>query len=253
MMTPSFICALIAIAMATGILTGLTGASGMSILISGLLLAGVDIREIIALTFVVTLANGIASSIPYYRRGLVDRRLVSTVGLAAAAAVYPGFWLSHFVPESILKWVILTGLFVAGLKLLWKPATQPQAGEQATQYSVLKEIAAGLAFGIVMGILGGGGGIFIAVVLILFFKTNAKPAIGTSIVIMALAAIPGCLLHASQANINWSIAGVVIPVSFVVAFLAARVGRKIPEAYVKRGVGLYLIAIFLIMLVKVIL
>jgi len=252
-MTPSFVCALIAIAMATGILTGLTGASGMSILISGLLLAGVDIREIIALTFVVTFANGIASSIPYYRRGLVDRRLVGTVGLSAAAAVYPGFWLSHLVPESILKWVILTGLLVAGLKLLWKPSSQQQADDQATQYSLPKEIAVGLAFGIVMGILGGGGGIFIAVVLILFFKTNAKPAIGTSIVIMALAAFPGCLLHASQQTINWQVAAVVIPVSFVIAFLAARVGRKIPEAYVKRGLGLYLVAIFLIMIAKVIL
>ena len=242
--------------MATGILTGLTGASGVSILISGLLLAGVDIREIIALTFVVTLANGIASSIPYYRGGLVDHRLVSTVGLSAAVAVYPGFWMSHFVPDSILKWGILAGLLVAGLKLLWKPATQKQekqTSDQATQYSLPQEIAAGLAFGIAMGISGGGGGIFIAVVLILFFKKNAKPAIGTSIVIMALSAIPGCLLHASQANINWSIAAVVIPVSFVVAFLAARIGRKIPEAYVKRGVGLYLVAIFLIMLVKVVL
>ena len=153
----------------------------------------------------------------------------------------------------------MTGLLVAGLKLLWKPATQKQekqekqTSDQATQYSLPQEIAAGLAFGIAMGISGGGGGIFIAVVLILFFKTNAKPAIGTSIVIMALSAIPGCLLHASHANINWSIAGVVIPVSFVVAFLAARVGIKIPEAYVKRGVGLYLVVIFLIMLVKVVL
>ena len=49
------------VGLATGSLTGLTGASGMPILISALLLAGIEIREVIGLTFVVTLVNsGIA-------------------------------------------------------------------------------------------------------------------------------------------------------------------------------------------------
>ena len=49
------------VGLVTGSLTGLTGASGMSILISTLLLAGIEIREVIGLTFVVTLVNsGIA-------------------------------------------------------------------------------------------------------------------------------------------------------------------------------------------------
>lgn len=249
-MTTSFVFALIGIAVATGALTGLTGASGMSILISGLLLAGLDIREIIALTFVVTLANGISSAIPYARRGLVDRRLVITVGLAATVGVYPGYVISDWVSESLLKWTILSGLFLAGIKLLWKPQASPDQSQDKVAYSVGKEISLGFLFGLVMGMLGGGGGIFIAVALIFVVHLPAKSAIGTSIAIMALAAIPGCLLHGFKGNIPWSIAAIVIPISFAVAFVSARFGRKIPEAFVKRGLGVYLVTIFFIMLIK---
>ena len=54
---------LVMIGLATGGLTGLTGASGMSILISGLLMVGLEIREVIGLTFLVTLVNSATSVI----------------------------------------------------------------------------------------------------------------------------------------------------------------------------------------------
>ncbi len=249
-MTAPFIFALLGIAVATGTLTGFTGASGMSILISGLLLAGVDIREIIALTFVVTFANGISSSIPYGRKGLIDWRLALSIGLSASVSVYPGFLASESVSDSLLKWIILTGLLLAGLKLLAKPGVAQSETESEVKHSLWKEILAGIVFGLVIGMLGGGGGVFIAVVLLVLFKTSAKSAIGTSIVIMTLAAVPGCFLHGWDNNINWAIAGIVIPVSISIAFLAARAGRKIPEAWVKRGLGVYLVSIFFIMLAR---
>ena len=49
----------------TGVLTGLTGASGMSVLISGLLLAGLDVREVIGLSFAVTFCNTLVATPPY--------------------------------------------------------------------------------------------------------------------------------------------------------------------------------------------
>lgn len=249
-MTVSFVIAIIVIAVATGMLTGLTGASGMSILITGLLLAGVEIRQIIALTFVVTFANGVSSAIPYARRNLVDRRLVVTGGLVAAAAIYPGYLISDAIPESLLRWTILCGLLMAGIKLLWKPKADDINSPRLVRYSIAKELLLGILFGMVMGILGGGGGIFIAVALIFAFKLPAKKAVGTSIVIMAIASIPGCVIHGLAGTVPWSIAAILIPISFSVAFGAARVGRRIPETIVKRGLGVYLVAIFFIMLIK---
>lgn len=175
---------------------------------------------------------------------------MTTVGITAALAVYPGFLINDRVSEPLLKWTILGGLLVAGIKLLVKPATIPGETETAVTYSRAKEIAIGVGFGLAMGILGGGGGIFIAVALIFAFRLSAKQAVGSSIVIMTLAAIPGCLLHGLQQNIQWPIAAIIIPTSFAVAFVAARLGRKTPEAYVKRGLGVYLVAIFFIMLIK---
>ncbi len=52
---------LIIIGLLTGVLTGFTGASGMSVLISGLLIAGLDVRDVIGLTFAVTFTNSLAA------------------------------------------------------------------------------------------------------------------------------------------------------------------------------------------------
>ena len=67
---------LVVIGLATGVLTGLTGASGMSILISTLLLAGAEIRQVIGLTFVVTLSIPPSRSAPTGNTGTWTRNRV---------------------------------------------------------------------------------------------------------------------------------------------------------------------------------
>ena len=78
---------LIAIGLVTGLLTGLTGASGMSVLISALLLIGMDVRDVIGLTFAVTLVNAVGAIGPYIRREQWDKQLVLAIGLPAVAGV----------------------------------------------------------------------------------------------------------------------------------------------------------------------
>lgn len=249
---------LLGIAIATGVLTGLTGASGMSVLISGLLLLGVDIREIIALTFVATLANGAASAIPYWRRGYGVARVLATVGIAACAGVIPGFFISSTVPKESLQWVMIVALFLAGVKLLvtrsapTSGATVDEGGASGDTVHAkwIGEVLFGLAAGLVMGIMGGGGGVFIATVLILAFKMQAKEAIATSIGIMTLSAWPGLLLHAYSGNIPWKMAAVLIPVSMATAFAAARIGRQLPDVVIKRGLGAYLVIMMVVLMVR---
>ena len=109
---------LIMIGLATGTLTGLTGASGMSILISALLLAGIEIREVIGLTFVITLVNaGIALS-SYWRHDRVDVRCRLFVALPAMGAVLLGHFFSGAVEARWLTTVMIACLLIIGFKFL---------------------------------------------------------------------------------------------------------------------------------------
>ena len=255
-MTIDFLLLLVVLAVFAGTLTGLTGASGMSVLISGLLLAQVDIREIIALTFVVTLANGLASAIPYWRRQLVVRGVAIGVGVMCCIGVVAGFAVANRVSADSLKYIMLVALFAAGAKLVReskKNVADDTVGSDLApsidrqQYSIIGLGLFGILAGIAMGIMGGGGGMFIGLVLIFAFKFSAKLAIGTSIVIMTIASLPGLALHAWAGTVPWGPATVVVPVSMVSSFIAARLGRKIPESVVRPMLGFYLIVMVILL------
>jgi uncharacterized membrane protein YfcA len=150
-----FYLLLVGIGIATGSLTGLTGASGMSILISLLMLAGVDIRQVIGLTFVVTLANASVTVWQYWRHGNVDRRAAWLVALPAVLAVLLGhLFAGHFRP-GVLSGVMVLFLFVAGIRFLTS-ADEPDADENSTRGRppAWLLIVLGSIIGLIMGIMG---------------------------------------------------------------------------------------------------
>ena len=239
------------IALTTGTLTGLTGASGMSLLISGLMLLGVDIREIIALTFPVTLANSVSSAIPYYRRGLIDGRVAITVSAGAFAGVLAGYYMGERIPPAALKFVMLAALSFAGWKLASSSRqTRPETAADTGQASSGLLFAGGVLAGGVMGIMGGGGGMFIAIVLMFAFAMPAKSAVATSIVVMATAAAPGFALHSMDGRMRWDLVAFILPVSTVAAFASARWGRDLPDQRIKRLLGWLLLVIVVVLLLK---
>lgn len=242
---------LLVIGLATGTLTGLTGASGMSILISALLLAGIDIREVIGLTFVITLVNAAISLGPYWRNGHVDARSGFLTAAFAVGAVVPGHHFSRSVEPGTLTGVMVVCLFLVGVKLLVSPREpERRDGETDRRPHFALLILMGCIAGFVMGVMGGGGAVFIGAAFILLFKMEAKTAIGTSILIMGMAAIPGVLFHWLNATIEVSYAVAILASSIPAAFAASWFANRIPATLVKRLLGVYLVVISTLLLCR---
>jgi uncharacterized membrane protein YfcA len=152
-----FSAALIIIGVATGILTGLTGGSGMSFLISGLLLLGVDIRTIIALTFVITFVNSLAALPAYFKAGNLHIVTAMRIGIPAALCVIPGHLLSQHIKGGHLEWMIMAGLFLLGLKMTFgRDTTGQQDASTRRSRSWLLLGLFGSIIGIQVGIFGVG-------------------------------------------------------------------------------------------------
>ena len=86
-----------------------------------LLLAGIPIREVIGLTFVITLVNSVIASGFYWRHGRVDVRSASFVALPAMASVLVGNMFSQTVKSNALTMVMAVSLFSVGMKFLLAP------------------------------------------------------------------------------------------------------------------------------------
>ncbi len=235
---------LIVIGLATGALTGLTGASGMSILISALLLVGIRIDQVIGLTFVITLVNATISIGAYWKHGHVDARSGLLVAIPATGTVMLGHHFSQRIGTGSLTGVMVICLFLIGVKFL----VSPRDKENDDLHSVRRPhafllILIGCGAGFLMGMMGGGGAVFIGAALILAFKMETKTAIGTSILIMGIAAIPGVASHWFGGTIEVSYAAAILASSIPAAFAASWFANRVPTPVVRRALGVYLIII----------
>jgi len=242
---------LILIGLATGTLTGLTGASGMSILISALLLAGIEIHEVIGLTFAVTLVNSVIAVGPYWRHKHVDLRSGMLVAAPAIATVMLGHYFSRSIEPGSLTGVMVLCLLFVGFKFLVSPHDKEQTAEaSAVRPPAVWLVLMGSVAGLLMGLMGGGGAVFIGAALILLFKMEAKTAIGTSILIMGLAAIPGVGFHWFSGTIDVAYAIAILASSIPAAFGASWFANRIPTPLVKRLLGVYLVLMSTLLLVR---
>lgn len=242
---------LIIIGIVTGTLTGLTGASGMSVLISGLLLIGTPIREVIGLSFVVTMANSTIAAIPYGRKGNIPFPPAIIMSIAAGATVFGGYRFSFSLPQGSLSWVIIFGLGSAGVKLTYfnrQPSVRSE--KRPLRFSPWLLIIPGAVIGFVMGILGGGGGLFISLVLLFIFRMPTHHALGVSLVVMAVAAIPGITLYGKGGFISIASASIIIVPSTICSFFAARIANKLSDALIKRLLGIYLHIMTVLLILK---
>jgi uncharacterized protein len=180
---------LIAAFFATALLYASVGFAGGSTYTALLLLAGVSQK---ILPIVVLLCNLIVStggSIRFARAGLVPwRRLAPLLAVSVPAAFIGGA-----LPVSKTVFVILLGgsLIVAGILLLVQPEPREQGNEARRFAFIGPAIAAPL--GLLAGIVGIGGGIFLAPVLHLIGWDRAKRVAASASVFILANSIAGLL------------------------------------------------------------
>lgn len=240
--------------MITGTLTGLTGASGMSVLISGLLLLKIGIRDIIGLTFVVTFINSITATIPIIKKGNLRDFKAAYIAIPSFFAVFLGNQFSGALSGELLTMIITVTLFMTGIKfIVTKQKDSVFHRGDLKKRSILMLVLLGLVCGTIMGIMGGGGGVFISAVLLMVFKFPVKEAIGISIIVMGASAVSGIYVNYINGNIHFFYAMIIIIPSMICAYVASHFMNDINAEIIKRVLGIYLVIVSSVLMLKYIL
>jgi uncharacterized protein len=95
----------------------------------------------------------------------------------------------------------------------------------------------GLVGGVASGLFGIGGGIVMVPAMVYFLGTNIKTAIGTSLIVIIPTAITGSFKHQQLGNIDWRLAGALIPLAMAGGFLGAALTQALPAATLKKMFG----------------
>jgi uncharacterized membrane protein YfcA len=177
------------------VLYSAVGQGGGSGYLAAMALMGVapESFRLIALTLNVVVAG--IGLYRFTRAGHFDGKLLLPFLLSSVPLAFVGGYLS--LPASFFRPLVGAALLWAAGMLIWKPPAR--TAEVGGTPSLLASLSVGGGIGLLSGLVGIGGGIFFAPVLILRGWASAKTTAGLSsafILVNSLSALVGVVIHA---------------------------------------------------------
>lgn len=193
-MDPSQILELTGLFFILAVLYSSVGQGGGSGYLAAMALVGVapeDFRVIALLLNVVVASVGLFK---FTRAGHLDGRFLLLFIVSSVPLAFLGGVLS--LPEAVFRPLVGVVLLWAAVLLVWKPP--PPQGQALTRPPIWAALLSGGLIGLLSGLMGIGGGIFLAPLLILMGWCSAKTTAATTsgfILVNSIAAFAGVLFH----------------------------------------------------------
>jgi hypothetical protein len=242
--------ALIAIAgLAIGVLLGLLGGGGTILTLPLLLALGVEVKQAIASSLAVVAATACVAATYHARLGNLDWRSARLFGPATALGGFAGGRAAGCVSSEALLLVFTGLMIVAGISMLLRhPAAPPTQGRRPAPAAALA--LQGAVIGALTGLVGAGGGFLYVPALALLAGLPMAKAIGTSLVVIAASALAGLVGHLSHVALRIEVVLPLTGAAIAGAWLGAGLGRRVSETWLRRGFGVFILAIAAWMLVR---
>lgn len=238
--TPSFFLTCAAIGLLAGLLSGLFGVGGGTVIVPLLVLAlKFDQRLAAGTSLAAIVPTATVGVISYALHGSVAWIPALLLALGAVGGAQIGTWLLPRVSLTALRWGFVAFLtFVVVMLFVHVPSREAEFALDPLTIAGL--LALGVVTGILAGLLGVGGGIIVVPALMLGFGTSDLVAKGTSLLMMIPTAISGTVGNIRRRNVDLAAAAVVGGAACTTTALGAWVATLIDPL-----VGNILFAIFL--------
>lgn len=231
-------------ALAIGLSLGLLG-SGGSILTVPVLHYLVGQPEKLAIGGSLLVVGLIAASaaLPYAVHRQVDWRNVVRFGGPGMIGAWLGATLAHWVPGAVQLALFAAVMLVAAWRML--AGSPPGRGDDRPRPVAV--VAGGFGVGALSGLVGIGGGFLIVPALVLLAGVPMASAVGTSLAVIALNAFTGFakylgVLERQSLELDWPVLLVVAGVGVIGSLAGHRLGRRLPQATLRRAFGVFLVA-----------
>jgi len=239
-----------------GIVTGLTGASGVMVVVPLLnMLLNFSVHNSIGTSLMVDVIASIATAYTYYRHGNVDLKSGIWIAIGSITGAQFGVLFAVKTPEAGLGGAFGIFLIVMG-SIIWKRGINRERLAKKINIKfknekerILTALGLGFIIGIITGIFGAGGGLMILFVLIFVLNFPLHLAIGTSVIIMAITASSGMVGYALHGNLK-PLGGLILGISAALSATgSAKFANRIDEKILSKAVGLVFISLGIIMTV----
>ena len=183
-----------------GLSLGLLGSGGSIVTLPVLVyVAGIPAHQAVGMSLVIVGGTSALGSFLNLRHGAFDLRAATFFAPSGILGALIGAKFTHFVSVHVLLLLFGGLMLVGGAWML----LGSQAAANVRQCQPLQCLAAGAAVGLLTGFFGVGGGFVILPGLVLFAGLEMKPAIGTSLAVIAVNCLGGLLGQMHYVNFDW--------------------------------------------------
>ncbi len=165
----------------------------------------------------------------YSRKKMVDFSLSIPLIISSSLAAPIGSYLNVRLDLKPFLIIMAIVLGLAGIRMLLSPAGEIEGLDAISSQKVGGGVAIGACIGLMGGLLGIGGGVFVVPLLIYALKTPTKIAAASSTFIVCFSSLTGFLGYASLAGINW---GFILPAALA-SLAGGQSGARIMSSRLK--------------------
>ena len=230
----------LALAALIGLSLGLLGSGGSIITLPMLVyVAHIPVQQAVSMSLVIVGGTSAFGALLNLRQGAFDWRAAAFFSVSGMLGAFVGAKFTHLVSAPMLMFLFGSLMLVVGIQLL-----RTSKLETVTyKCRPLRCLAIGIAVGGLTGFLGVGGGFLILPALVLFAGLEMKPAIGTSLAIIAVNCVGGLIGQLHYVEFNWRLTLVFLLAAMVGVFIGTANAQQLSVTKLRRTFAWFVVAV----------
>jgi uncharacterized membrane protein YfcA len=255
--------AIIAFGLGVGVLVGMTGIGGGSLMTPMLILVfGVTPVTAIGSDLAYAAVTKTVGGYKHWRQHTVEARLSSWMAVGSVPAAICGVWVLGLVEDwagrdfdDLLVTVLAIALLLTGAATLVRAFLKSMHERERDSIPMERRhkvaaVALGASVGFVLGVTSAGSGALIAVGLILLFRLSPQRVVGTDVFHAAILLWAAGLAHVSAGNVDFGLVGNILIGSIPGVWMGSHWSVRVNPAVLRTTLAVVLIGAGLALLIK---
>ena len=255
--------ALVAFGLGVGILVGMTGIGGGSLMTPMLILVfGVTPVTAIGTDLAYAAVTKTVGGYKHLRQKTVDITLSSWMAIGSVPAAIGGVyvltlledWLGHDFEDAVIAILagalLLTGAATLVRAFLKRMHERERDTIEMERRHKIAAVVLGVTVGFVLGVTSAGSGALIAVGLILLFRLSPTRVVGTDVFHAAILLWAAGLAHVTAGNVDFGLVGTILLGSIPGVWLGSHWSVRVEPAVLRTTLAVVLIGAGLALMIK---
>lgn len=247
---------IIVFGLGVGVLVGMTGIGGGSIM-TPLLILALGVKPVVAIGTDLAYAavTKTVGGWRHLRQGTVDMGISMWLAVGSVPGALGGVWVLSRIHlaygegiDGIVLVIVAAALLVTGAATIGRAVLLPDLADRERDTVALETrhklaaAAIGLAVGFVLGISSAGSGALIAVGLIVVFRLTPRRVVGTDVFHAAILLWVASIAHLVSGNVDLWLAGNLLIGSIPGVWIGSNLSVRAPQGVLRPLLGIVLVA-----------